>query len=112
MPQNLIFDLNLKPISEKLTLRRLNHLTLENMIVGAGKLDPHLQLWRTTNLRRICGSEGTTEAKQRDGAVMALNGDGRGAREEKKKKKRKKKNKRETMRIGNREKGKKRETQK
>jgi hypothetical protein len=62
-----------------------------------------------TDLRRICDGEGTVEVEQRDGTVMALNGDGRGAGEEKKK--RKKKNKRETRRIGNMEKGKKGETQ-
>jgi hypothetical protein len=43
MPQNLIFDSNLKPRSGRLTLRGLNHLTSENMTIGAGKPDPCLQ---------------------------------------------------------------------
>jgi hypothetical protein len=43
--------------------------------------------------------KGRREAEQRDGVVMALNEDGKGAGE-------KKKNKRETRRIGNMEKGK------
>jgi hypothetical protein len=37
MPQNLFFDLNLKPIIEKLTLEDLITLTPENMTVGAGE---------------------------------------------------------------------------
>ncbi|KAC0571223.1 hypothetical protein FH972_027109 [Carpinus fangiana] len=58
-----------------------------------------------TDLRRICGSEGRTEAEQRDGAVMALDRDGRGAGEEKKKRKKKNKERNhENRKQGKREK--------
>jgi hypothetical protein len=52
-----------------------------------------------TDLRRICGSEGTAEVEQRDGAVMALNGDGRGAGDEKKKKKKEKQERNHTTQV-------------
>ncbi|KAE7995706.1 hypothetical protein FH972_000477 [Carpinus fangiana] len=71
---------------------------------GGFRARPPATAPRTRSQTKICGGEGMVEVEQRDGAVMALNGDGRGAGEEKKK--RKKKNKRETRRIGNRKKGK------
>jgi hypothetical protein len=63
-------------------------------------------------LRRIWGGEGTAEAEQRDGVVMALNKDDRRAGKEKKKRKGKQERNQENRKQREREEGGEREREK
>jgi hypothetical protein len=74
------------------------------------KQDPRPSIFvKVDVLRRICGGEGTAEAEQRNGVVMELNRDGRGAGKEKKKRKEKQERNQENRKQGEREEGGKRE---